>query len=148
MASTSTAGHVGISYSAAGWDPDDWQPQDDDELLKEVRLRCEQGVEVGVTALENAPLLQGLFGECFDVFATLVLPALSPTELALFARASRACQAAVVKSGLPRAGTINVCESAQYRDVFRLQPNPLDVRNFVESAAMLKWAKVGSVQTV
>ena len=53
-----------------------------------------------------SPRLEGLLGgELPEVFAAKVLPQLDPTDLALFARVGPASRAAVVASGLPRAGT-------------------------------------------
>jgi hypothetical protein len=86
------AGYESRSYSAAGWDSDDWAPDEQNELLKAVKERVG---EVGGVALENSPLLTGQLHNGADVFATLVLPSLTPTDLAMFARASEACQAAV-----------------------------------------------------
>ena len=136
---------VSVSYSAAGYDlenPEAWMPEDANELLKAVKDRVG---EVGGVALQDSPLLAGLLHSRADVFATHVLPALTPTDLAMFARASRACQAAVVKSGLPRGGTINVklVRGTINAGVFKQQPDLLDVLDFVGSVAMLKWAKVG-----
>jgi len=52
-----------------------------------------------------SPLLEGLLaGELPDVFAAKVLPQLDPTDLAMFGRVGKASRAAVVSSGLPRAG--------------------------------------------
>jgi len=51
-----------------------------------------------------SPLLGGLHGELAEVLAAEVLPRLDPTDLAVFGRVGRASRAAVVASGLPRAG--------------------------------------------
>jgi hypothetical protein len=130
---------VGVSYSAAGYESEEWMPEDENELLVAVKERVG---EVGGVGLQDSPLLSGLLhsGESADVFATLVLPSLTPTDLAMFACVSTACQAAVVRSGLPRAGTINVKFSRGTAEsgVFCWQPEPLDVLNFVGSAAMLQ----------
>ena len=61
------------------------------------------------------------------MFHAEVLPRLGPTYLALFGRVGGACRAAVVASGLPRAGT-----AAGGR---------LDVIKFVKSVPLLAWAK-------
>ena len=67
-----------------------------------------QGVgDDGSNALLLSPLLNGfIFGDLSgDLFKEEVLMKwLDPTDRALLARASRACLAAVVSSGLPRAG--------------------------------------------
>jgi hypothetical protein len=52
-----------------------------------------------------SPLLRPLLEELRDVFAAQVLPRLDPTDLAIFGRVGGASRAAVVASGIPRAGT-------------------------------------------
>jgi len=49
-------------------------------------------------------LLEQLLEELPEVVDLLVLPALDSTSLELLARVGRGCRAAVVSSGLPRAG--------------------------------------------
>jgi hypothetical protein len=52
-----------------------------------------------------SPLLEGLLGgELPEVLVVKVLPRLNPADLALFGRVGPAGRAAVVSSGLPRAG--------------------------------------------
>jgi hypothetical protein len=51
-----------------------------------------------------SPLLGGLHGELAEVLAAEVLPRLGPVDLAVFGRVGSASRAAVVASGLPRAG--------------------------------------------
>jgi len=54
---------------------------------------------------DTFPLLDRLREELPEVFECFVLPALDPTALALLARVGRGWRAAVVSSGLPRAGS-------------------------------------------
>jgi hypothetical protein len=79
---------------------------------------------------DASPLLGPLLGDLSDLFREEVLKKwLDPTDLALFARSSRDCLAAVVASGLPRAGL----KGGEF---------PLDVRDFVTgSIELLAWAK-------
>jgi len=53
-----------------------------------------------------SPLLEGLLGgELPEVLAAKVLQQLDPTDVAMFGRVCQVSRAAVVASGLPRAGT-------------------------------------------
>ena len=74
-----------------------------------------------------SPLLGRLLEELRDLFAAEVLPHLDPTTLALFSGVGGACRAAVVSSGLPRAGTIG--------------GESFEVSNFVATVPLLAWAK-------
>jgi hypothetical protein len=74
-----------------------------------------------------SPLLGGLHGELAEVLAAEVLPRLDPTDLAMFGRVGKASRAAMVSSGLPRAGAT----------VWVL----LEIENFVGSVERLAWAR-------
>jgi hypothetical protein len=74
-----------------------------------------------------SPLLVGLLEKLPEVLAAEVLPRLGRTDLAMFARVGSASRAAVVASGLPRAGaTVGV---------------PLNIRGFCRPVERLAWAK-------
>jgi hypothetical protein len=73
-----------------------------------------------------SPLL-GPLEEWPDILAVEVLPRLGPTDLALFARVGRVSRAAVVASGLPRAGATGGAL--------------LKVEDFVGSVERLAWAR-------
>jgi hypothetical protein len=90
----------------------------EDEVLGSLR-------EAGLITYPS-PLLGRLLGELRDLFAAEVLPQLDPTARALFSRVGGACRAAVVASGLPRAGTIS--------------GEPFEVRHFVATVPLLAWA--------
>ena len=75
-----------------------------------------------------SPLLGGLLGELREVFATEVLPRLDPTDIALVSRVGSASRAAVVASGLPRAGTQG--------------GGPLNLKELCGCVERLAWAKV------
>ena len=91
----------------------------EDELLGRLRAK---GLITYLT-----PLIGRLVEELRDVFAAEVLPQLDPTDLAMLGRARGARRAAVVASGLPRAGaTVGL---------------PLQLRQFVGSVEWLGWAK-------
>jgi len=74
-----------------------------------------------------SPLLERLLEELPEVLAAEVLPRLDPTDLAMFARVGKSSRAAVVASGLPRAGT-------SVRGAFKL-------KEFCGSVRRLAWAK-------
>jgi hypothetical protein len=75
-----------------------------------------------------SPLLgAGLLEKLPEVLAAEVLPRLPPADLSMFARVGPASRAAVVASGLPRAGTTKGV--------------PLKIRKFVGSVELLAWAK-------
>ena len=74
-----------------------------------------------------SPLLGGLLGELAKVLAAEVLPRLDSTDLALFGRVGPASRAAVVASGLPRAG--------------ETEGVPFQLNPFVGSVERLAWAK-------
>jgi len=91
----------------------------EDELLGRLR-------EWGLITYPS-PLLAPLLEEWSDVLAAEVLPRLPLTDVALFARVGRSSRAAVVASGLPRAGANGGA--------------PLKVEDFVGSVERLAWAK-------
>jgi hypothetical protein len=74
-----------------------------------------------------SPLLRPLLVEWPEVLEAEVLPRLPLTDLALFARVGRSSRAAVVASGLPRAGTNGGAL--------------LKVEDFVGSVERLAWAR-------
>jgi hypothetical protein len=74
-----------------------------------------------------SPLLGGMLEKLPEVLAAEVLPRLPLTDLALFARVGRSSRAAVVSSGLPRAGTNGGAL--------------LKVVDFVGSVKRLAWAR-------
>ena len=74
----------------------------------------------------SSPLLEFL-GEHPVLFKELVLARLDPTDLALFAKAGPEARAAVVASGLPRAGVPGGVL--------------LEVKDFVSTVELLAWAK-------
>jgi hypothetical protein len=73
------------------------------------------------------PRLGGLLEKLPEVLAAEVLPWLGPTDLALFARVGQASRAAVLASGLPRAGTEG--------------GGPLKLAELCGSVERLAWAK-------
>ena len=73
------------------------------------------------------PLLDRLLEELPEVLERFVLPAMDHTALALLARVGRAWCAAVMSSGLPRAGTTRVL--------------PFKLNDFWRSVERLAWAK-------
>jgi len=91
----------------------------EDELLGRLR-------EWGLITYPS-PLLRPLLDEWPDVLEAEVLTRLDPTDIAMFARVGPASRAAVVASGLPRAGTNG---SAL-----------LNLEKFVGSVQRLAWAK-------
>jgi len=91
----------------------------EDELLGRLR-------EWGLITYPS-PLLGGLLEKLTEVLAAEVLPQLGPTDLAVVGRVGVASQAAVVASGLPRAGANG--------DAL------LKVEDFVGSVQRLAWAK-------
>ena len=93
----------------------------EDELLAALR-------EGGLITYPS-PLLGRLVEDLPEVFEKEVLPRLDPTGRALLARVGRGVSAAVVSSGLPRAGS---SEEA-----------PFKVEDFVGSVELLAWAEVG-----
>ena len=90
-----------------------------DELLGRLR-------EWGLITYPS-PLLGPLLEKLPEVLAAEVKPRLDSTDLALFTRVGPASRAAVVASGLPRAGTTKGV--------------PLKIRKFVGSVELLAWAK-------
>ena len=68
-----------------------------------------------------------LLGMLPEVLAAKVLPRLDPTDLAMFAPVGPASRAAVVASGLLRAGAS--------------EGGPLKLREFLGSVELLSWAK-------
>jgi hypothetical protein len=91
----------------------------EDELLGRLR-------EWGLITYPS-PLLAPLIVEWPDVLAAGVLPWLDPTDLAMLGRVDEASRAAVVASGLPRAGAT--------------EGELLKVVDFVGSAQRLAWAR-------
>ena len=91
----------------------------EDELLDALR-------EKGLITYPS-PLLGRLVEDLPEVFEKEVLSRLDPTGRALLARVGRGVSAAVVTSGLTRAG---LCEEA-----------PFKVEDFVGSVERLAWAK-------
>jgi hypothetical protein len=92
----------------------------EDELLWRLR-------EWGLITYPS-PMLEGLLGgELPEVLAAKVLSQLDHTDLALFARVGPASRAAVVASGLPRAGTA--------------AGGPLKLKELCGSVGRLAWAK-------
>ena len=91
----------------------------EDELLGRLRAK-------GLITYPS-PLLGRLLEELRDVFAVEVLLRLDPTDLAMLARVGPASRAAVVASGLPRAGANGEV--------------PLKLWAFLGSVEDLAWAK-------
>ena len=76
----------------------------------------------------TSPLLGALLEDLREVFEKEVLKErLDPTDLAVLAQVGRACLAAVVSSGLPRAG--------------KSEGVPLMLKDFLGSVERLAWAK-------
>ena len=90
----------------------------EDELLETLR---EKGL------ITYPSLLGSFLGNLPEVFEKEVLPLLDATDRALLARVDRACNAAVVTSGLAHAGGSREA--------------PLKVQDFVGSVERLAWAK-------
>ena len=76
---------------------------------------------------DTFPLLDRLREELPEILEGIVLPAVDPTALALLARTGRGWRAAVVSSGLPRAGSA--------------QGLRMKVSAFCGSVELLAWAK-------